>query len=247
MKIVVIRLEYVWKLSGHKFDNLEKSIAIIPIGSVERHGDHLPLGTDSIEASYIAEEVAKKINAHLFPPIWYGSSIYLQKFPGTINVNSEAFKQYTYSVLKEIARNGYKLIVVINGHGGNTSLLNIAAKEAAYDMNATYIIIDWWKDVGKEARKKLFLEPGHAGDDETSAMLYIEGEDVEMKYAKDYVPPYIPLVSVQSPIIENYLYPKAVLGGPTKANKEKGKEWLDNVINDIVNIINDISKIIGKQ
>ncbi|AFZ70041.1 uncharacterized protein, putative amidase [Caldisphaera lagunensis DSM 15908] len=239
-------MEYIWRVSGNKFDKLEKSIAIIPIGSLERHGDHLPLGTDTTEASYIAEEVAKKINAHLYPPIWYGSSIYLAKFPGTINVDSEAFKQYTFSVLKEIARNGYKLISIINGHGGNSSLLNIAAKEAAYSMNVTYIIIDWWKDVAQETRKKLFKEPGHAGDDETSAMLYIEGEDVDMKYAKDYVPSWIPKVSVQSPIIENYLYPNAVLGGATKGDKEKGRQWLESVIEEISKIIEDVYKLISK-
>jgi len=238
------RLEYIWKLSGYKFDNIEKRIAIIPIGSVERHGDHLPLGTDAVEAQFISEEVAKKVNGHLFPTVWYGSSIYLSKFPGTINIESNAFKLYIYSLLKEIARNGYKLIVIINGHGGNTNLLNIAAKEAAYEMNVTYVIIDWWKDVGIETRQKLFVQPGHAGDDETSAMLYLEEEDVDIDKAKDYVPTWLPKVSIQSPIIENYLYPHAVLGGPTKANKEKGKQWLDSVINDIVKIVNEINKIL---
>ncbi|MGC9134946.1 creatininase family protein [Caldisphaera sp.] len=240
-------MEYVWKLNGHKFDNIEKHIAIIPIGSVERHGDHLPLGTDAVEAQFVAEEVAKKVKGHLFPTIWYGSSIYLSKFPGTINIESNAFRLYVYNVLKEIARNGYKLIVIINGHGGNTSLLNIAAKDAAYEMNATYIIIDWWKDVGKETRQKLFTQPGHAGDDETSAMLYLEEEDVDIDKAKDYIPKWLPKVSIQSPIIENYLYPDAVLGGPTKADKEKGKQWLESVVNDIVKIIIEVNEILANK
>ncbi|MDP8003835.1 MAG: creatininase family protein [Caldisphaera sp.] len=63
-------MEYIWKLNDHKFDSIEKHIAIIPIGSAERHGDHLPLGTDAVEAQFVAEEVAKKVNGHLFPTIW---------------------------------------------------------------------------------------------------------------------------------------------------------------------------------
>ncbi|MGC8567181.1 MAG: creatininase family protein [Caldisphaera sp.] len=236
-------MEYIWELNGAKFDKENKILAILPIGSLERHGNHLPLGTDTIEAQFIAEKVAEKLNGHIFPPIWYGSSMGLSRFPGTINIEDDAFKGYVKSLLKEIARNGYQLILIINGHGGNTSLINISAKEAAYEMNSTYVIIDWWRDVGKEARQKLFSMPGHAGDDETSAMLFIDGNHVDMKYATDYNPNLLPKVSVQSPIIEHYLYPNAVLGGGTKGDPLKGKQWIDAVIDDIIKIVDNINQI----
>ncbi len=240
-------MEYIWKLSGSRYDKVEKGVAVIAVGSVERHGDHLPLGTDAMESQFIAEEVAKKIGAHLFPPIWYGSSVSLSRFPGTINVDDDAFKSYSRSVLKEIARNGYKLVVVINGHGGNSSLLKTAAKEAAYETNSTFMVVDWWRDVGKEARQRLFTMPGHAGDDETSAMLYIDEEDVDMEAARDHSPEYMPKVSILSPIVDKYLYPNAVLGGATRGDKNKGKEWIEAVVEDISNEARNLMKVLAKE
>jgi len=57
----------VWSVPGSKFDSLEKRLAVVPVGSLERHGDHLPLGTDTLEALYIAERVSEELCAHLFP------------------------------------------------------------------------------------------------------------------------------------------------------------------------------------
>ncbi|MEM1931094.1 MAG: creatininase family protein [Sulfolobales archaeon] len=118
-------------MSGRVFDSQSKTVAILPVGSVERHGDHLPLGTDGIEAEAVALFVADRIGAHVFPPIWYGSSLSLKRFSGTIDVEAQAFYSYVKSVIREILRNGYIPALVVNGHGGNSYILREVARELA--------------------------------------------------------------------------------------------------------------------
>ncbi|MFP3080900.1 MAG: creatininase family protein [Acidilobus sp.] len=255
----------VWELPGARFDSSQKGVAVIPIGSVERHGDHLPLGTDAIEAIWVAQRVAEKVGAHLFPPIWYGISPSLARFPGTINVEADAFIAYVRGVLKEIARNGYRLIVVINGHGGNSTAIRVAMKDAAYSTGATIVMFDWWRDAGKEALRQLFTAPGHAGEDETSAMLYIDGSHVDMGVAKvnatGWSPSaegeakdlsalrnsiiYLQGAAIESPAVDEALYPYAVLGDPTKASAERGAKWLEAVVNEIVDRVRALAGTLG--
>jgi creatinine amidohydrolase len=257
----------VWELPGSHYDRESKFIAVLPIGSLERHGDHLPLGTDAIEAIWVAQRVAERLGAHLFPPIWYGVSPGLARFPGTVNVEIEAFIAYVRSVLKEIVRNGYKLIVIINGHGGNSTAIRVAMKDAAYGTGATIVMFDWWRDAGREALRRLFTAPGHAGEDETSAMLYIDGAHVDMSSARPNVTGWSPSgeekaeglkglrnaliyvqgLSVESPAIDEALYPAAVLGDPTKASADKGREWLEEVVNEIAKRVSDLAGLLSNR
>ncbi|MGC9113037.1 creatininase family protein [Acidilobus sp.] len=255
----------VWELPGSRFDSSPRSIAVIPIGSVERHGDHLPLGTDAIEAAWVAQRVADALGADLFPTIWYGVSPALARFPGTINVETDAFIAYVRSVLKEIARNGYRLIVIINGHGGNTTAIRVAMKDAAYSSGATFVMFDWWRDAGREALRQLFTSPGHAGEDETSAMLYIDGAHVDMSAARAYpsgwspgsegeagdlksmrnLMIYVQGVAVESQAVDQALYPYAVLGDPTKASADRGERWLEAVVSEIVERVRGLAGTLG--
>lgn len=240
----------VWELTGREFDEGRSKVAVVPVGSVERHGDHLPLGTDAIEAQWVARRVAEELGADLFPPIWYGVSPGLARFPGTINVSQQAFIAYVTDVLREVARNGYRLVVVINGHGGNTPALRAAIKDAAASTDAAYALFDWWRDAGREALARLFRSPGHAGEDETSAMLYIDGAHVRMEYASPHaLPPELSRVYssvyVESRRVEELYYPRAVLGDPTAASAERGREWLEAVVRDIVARVRDLMAVLG--
>ena len=229
----------VWLLSGHRFDLEERKLAVIAIGSVERHGDHLPLGTDTIAAHYIAERTAEALGAHLYPPIWYGSSKGLKDFPGTIDISSEALYFYVKEVLKEIARNGYKVIVVVNGHGGNSRVVAEAARAVANEYDVAVIVTNWWAELARDKLRELFTHPGHAGEDETSVMLAIVPEAVDMKYAEDHIVE-VPKLRAYSKKVEKVLYTNAVLGAATKASKEKGKELLKAAIDELVKFVKEI-------
>ncbi|MEM3988306.1 MAG: creatininase family protein [Sulfolobales archaeon] len=224
----------VWLINGGRFDSESKTVAILPVGSVERHGNHLPLGTDGVEAEAVSLLVAERIGAHVFPPIWYGSSLGLKRFGGTIDIEPRVFYDYVKSVIREILRNGYILVLVVNGHGGNSYILREVAREIAYEyQDRAILVVDWWRDIAHEIRASLFKSPGHAGEDETSVMMYLTPDSVDMSLAKDHETSIGIGITVFSSIIDRALYPEAVLGKATAASPEKGKMLLDAVSEEI--------------
>jgi creatinine amidohydrolase len=234
--VLVLRL---WELTGGLFDGVDFSLVFLPIGSIERHGYHLTLGTDTFTSLYIAERVAEEVGGVVLPPIWYGSCQAMKSHPGTFDVSQETLSKLVEEVLKEAWRNGAKLAIVINGHGGNTQILHYTARKVAGEIGLAITVIDWWRDVALEKRRELFKNPGHAGEDETSAMLAIKPELVDLSKAVDVDAEYPPfkLYHLES---EEKIYRKAVTGHATQADPKKGMEWLNTVISEIVEIVNSL-------
>jgi len=241
--MIIMRL---WEITGKKFDEIEKKVAVLPVGSIERHGDHLPLGTDTIIAEYIGEKLASiRKDIVLLPPVWYGSCRGLRDFLGTFDIDPNILYRYILNIILEAARQGFKLVVIINGHGGNTNILRLAAREAAFKTDIGVIVINWWTDLAQETREKLFTKPGHAGEDETSAMLTINHDLVDMKYAQDVEVVYPP-VKIYSMKIERSIYSKALTGAASKASEEKGAEWLTAAVKHLNEIIDKTLELLAK-
>lgn len=222
-------------LTGPAFEDAKKEVAILPIGGIERHGDHLPLGTDGFLPAYIADEVEKELDAIVMPTLWYGSCNAMRDFPGTIDVDSMALTNYLASLMREINRNGVKILVVINGHGGNSTPINMAARRISAETPLSIIVLDWWKDLGSE-KSHLFAFPGHAGEDETSAMLAVWEGGVDMQRALSNDVRY-PAFKIHSRLLDSKIYKMAITGDATKATKEKGEALLRAAIADLVKII----------
>jgi len=234
----------LWELNGNVFESIKKDIAILPIGSVERHGDHLPLGTDTIIPLYIAEEVSRRLGILLLPPIWYGSCRGLRDFPGTFDIEPSVLYSYVLNVMLEAARNGVKLLIVLNGHGGNTSILTSAAREASFKSDISIVVLNWWVDLGATVRKELFKYPGHAGEDETSLLLAIKPNLIDMTKAFDHLKEYPPF-KIYSKKIEREVYERALNGRATLATPKKGEAWLEAIINDLIKVIELSADILG--
>ncbi|MEM2914175.1 MAG: creatininase family protein, partial [Candidatus Bathyarchaeia archaeon] len=105
------------------YEDLEKSkvdTAILPIGSIEQHGPHLPLGTDWMIVEEIARKVAEKLgNCYLLPAIPYGNSQEHLDFPGTVTLKPSTLAQVVRDIVMSLYLNGLKKIIIIQGHGGN--------------------------------------------------------------------------------------------------------------------------------
>jgi len=158
-----------WELTWPEFEKVDKTVALLPTGIIEAHGPHLPLGTDALMATYIAEEAARRTNVLLLPTVWYGNTYILDKFPGTISISNETLYRLYLDIFREVARNGVRYLVVVNGHGGNVDALSMAAKDAARETKLTVILVNWWIDLAKETRRRVLETPeGHAAEDETS-------------------------------------------------------------------------------
>jgi creatinine amidohydrolase len=233
-----MRLE---ELTWPEFNTVKEKVGavILPVGSVEAHGRHLPLGTDVFAPVEIANRVEKKLKEKgvevlVAPPVWYGHTFTLNVYPGTINVSADALKAYVAEILREFAREGLKRLVLLNGHGGNHSPLLLAAEEVAEEFDVEVWLINWWLDFREEILE-VCSSQGHAGEDETSVILAIKPELVKMEEARGKK--RTRKVRVIRRDIGFELFPDGVNADPRKASAEKGEEILDRVSEGIARLL----------
>ncbi|MCB2290971.1 creatininase family protein [Clostridium sp. CS001] len=195
---------------------------IIPIGSVEAHGHHLPLGTDIFSPRLFCESLNKKIGDKVWiaPGISYGQSYDLSIYPGTVTMPSEVMAEYIYYVGKSFYENGLKNIIFLNGHGGNITALSLAA-EKLVPLGASVMTINWWLDFSEDILT-ITEGQGHGGEDETSAILYYNEELVQMDKAMRN--PNKQVIPVRFKDRGRTIFQDALTGDATLATVEKGKK-----------------------
>jgi creatinine amidohydrolase len=160
-------------------------VCIIPIGIIEKHGPHLPLGTDLFEARETATEAAKKEYAIVFPPYYAGQIFEARHQPGTIAYSNELMWKMLEETCSELSRNGLKKIVLLNGHGGSTNFLHFFCQSQLASQK-DYIVVmfeggtnpAYEKEIQSMIKAKL---DGHAGEEETAMMSYIRPDLVDVK------------------------------------------------------------------
>ena len=163
-------------------------VCIIPLGIMEKHGPHLPLGTDMYESREIAFSAAKKEYAVVFPPYYVGQIYEARHQPGTIAYSNELMWKMLEETCNELSRNGLKKIVLLNGHGGNSSFLQyFCQSQLAARHDYVVVLFREGNDPvnGKEIEslKKAKLD-GHAGEEETSMMYFINPSFVDQDALK---------------------------------------------------------------
>jgi creatinine amidohydrolase len=167
------RLLYLNHVELRKVVPEEIDTVIVPVGTVEAHGV-TPLGTDVIIPEAMAERVAPEINALIAPAVPYGITRGLLGHPGTIHIQPEVFEDYVYDLLESLAKVGFTKIVVLNGHGGQTTELKNVLFETSRQTGAKTLLIDWWHDADRIRQEILGREGGHAGADETACIVAID-------------------------------------------------------------------------
>jgi creatinine amidohydrolase len=164
-------------------------VCIIPLGIIEKHGPHLPLGTDLYEARETAFTAAAKEYAIVFPPYYFGQIFEARHQPGAMAYSNELMWKMLEETCMELSRNGLKKIVIFNGHGGNNSFLQYFCQSQLASQR-DYIVVVFNPEpsqaTAKEIRslKKAKLD-GHAGEDETSEMYYINPSLVDQEALKN--------------------------------------------------------------
>lgn len=164
---------------------LAGGVCIIPIGIIEKHGPHLPLGTDLFEAREAATAAAKKEYAVVFPPYFAGQIFEARHQPGAVAYSNELMWKMLEETCSELSRNGLKKIVLVNGHGGSTNFLHYFCQSQLASQK-DYIVVMFEEetnpDYNKEIQslKKAKLD-GHAGEEETSMMSYIRPDLVDVQ------------------------------------------------------------------
>jgi creatinine amidohydrolase len=165
----------------------QKKVVVVPIGSVEQHGPHLPIDVDMLEVTAIATGAAKLIpdDVLVMPTQCQGYTAHVMDFPGTINIHWETLINFMVDIGKSLAYHGFKKIVYVNGHGSNAPNMDLASRRVNLETDAESIAANWWSflnvDPGfaKTWRESVF--PGgcaHACELETSLYLYLAEDDV---------------------------------------------------------------------
>lgn len=224
-----------------KFDK-----AILAVGATEYHGDHLPYGTDTIVARRLAEEVAKRINGLLvLPPIPYGMSLHYAKFPIAITLTSETLTKVLNDVFASLLKHGIRKLLIINGHDGNIAPIEVATREFKVEHpEMNLCVLETWWITAEELLPKGTFEVwdglGHAGEGETSIMLAMNPELVDMKHAKGVVPELPSHVQIKWTFEE--LTPYGATGDPSKATREKGEKMMKALIDHVVSFIKEMDE-----
>ena len=166
------------------------STCILPIGILEKHGPHAPIGSDLIHVREWAARATKKEYAVVFPDYFYGQINEARHQPGTFSLPPTVVWDLLDATCTEIARNGFKKIVIINGHGGNPNLLQYFV-QTQLDKKRDYAVYFFtpgrdsaYNAKVKNIRKSDPAGDSHAGENETSTLLYLRPELVKMDSAK---------------------------------------------------------------
>ena len=171
-------------------------IPLLPVGTTEQHGPHLPLKIDRWSSTSICNEAARRASQRLLvmPPISYGYTSHVMDFPGTITIHHETFIRYVVDVLKSLAYHGFKKIIMINGHGSNRQPLELAGRRAMLETDAWVAMASWWDLTRADPEfmdtwRESFFPGGcsHAGEAETSLALHLDPAVVRMDQAVDVV------------------------------------------------------------
>jgi len=155
----------------------EKVVAVIPVGSMEQHGPHLPFQVDTLVSSRLAEDLEKSMpEILLVPPIWTGVSAHHMDFPGSITLRAKVFIDVLHDICASLRHHGFCRIVLLNGHGGNRSSLEVLGQELFVEFGLTVNTLAYWDlvpDLVKSLKKSKSKGMGHSGELETSLMLHL--------------------------------------------------------------------------
>ncbi len=235
------------EMSWTDIEELDKNttVFLFPVGSTEQHGPHNPLGTDFL----IAEHVARKSsslseNAYCLPTLSIGVASHHRNFPGTLWSSRITFEAMVKDVLKSINYHGFKKIIIVNGHGGNSSSIMNAISDVNDDLDMVCTMFEWWRD--EEIINSVFGVPSaiHADAIETSTIWAarpdlakeerLKGLTSADKWGRMIGSLFLPSRTDQ--------FTKTGIAGSLKGiSIEKGNQALDKVISKLVESIENLS------
>ena len=216
---------------------------LLPLGTLEAHGVTAN-GADIIAPVAIARTIAPRLNAFVAPVVPYGFTGGLDAYPGAFTVPEDAYRPYVRAVLAGLARNKFRNIILINGHGGGqTAVLSAIAAEVGRELNVRTLVVNWWSYASDVTLEVFGEDGGHAGENENAFMLAIDPALVHKQR-------YSPDLALANPAPGTWsAYPNpATIGlykegqGYPKFDPAKAKIYFDKVNDKIARLIEDVIK-----
>lgn len=244
-----VKIENLDWMSYRELVENGNSKILIPVGAIEQHGPHMSLNPDVLIPQHIACQVAERARGMLVaPPIAYGYKSQVKSgggnfFPGTTCVSSRSLEEYVYDVILAFVEHGNREFILINGHFENSMCLVEAADRVVKQARLSgkevkVILLSYWDFISEATVGKVFPEGfsgwavEHGGVLETSIMLKIHPELVDMSRAVDIPPAEFPPYDVFPPD-PSWVPESGTLSSPSKATAEKGEWILDECIEKI--------------
>jgi len=225
-------------------------VALLPIGSTEAHGYHLPYGSDAFHSTAIAERISSKAwqegcKVLLLPTISFGVQGNTMGYPLTINVSQSVLDSLVGDIVRSLEQHGIRKLLIVNGHGGNDFK---PVLRSLYGKTKVFVsLTDWWK-VGSDRTKDIFENTGeHADELETSVDLAIVGHLVHLDRAGSgstrssrFEAVNKGWVSIARPW--HLLTEDSTAGDPRRATKEKGEAYLLVVVDRLTRYVIELEK-----
>ena len=237
--------------------NKENAIIVQPVGAIEQHGPHLPIAVDSAISMGVLgkalSQLDEEIPAYALPCLYYGKSNEHSGFPGTVTLSAATLLSVITEVATSIYRSGFRKLILMNSHGGQPQIMEIAARDL-HEKHSDFAVFPFftWRvphiagDLLTEKEKEYGI---HAGDAETSIMLSLLPEQVKMDRAVKEYPQGLPensSIDMEGNLpfawLTKELSKSGVMGDATAATKQKGDRILQSVADGWVRVIEDVYK-----
>lgn len=209
---------------------------LVPFGSVEEHGSHLPLSTDTIQAYEVGKQAALRIPLFVAPPIHYGSCRSTSCHPGTISITTGTLKALMKDIVRSLYGQGLRHVIVLTGHAGGSHRMALqdAGEELLLDFPDLKIAVVTEYELAYNEGKRIIETEGdaHAGEIETSRIMHSHPQLVRGTSAREF-PSFPPGLLVRN---KRKYWPNGVWGDPTRATADKGRQIEELVATKIVEL-----------
>ena len=228
-----------------------QQLVILPTGSTEQHGPHLPLDVDVFLCESVCLEVGRRCpdKVLVLPPISYGLNLHHIDFPGTVHIEPETFIAFCLNITKSVAYHGFKKILLVNGHGSNGPLVDLIARKTVLETESLCFATTYFNfllEAFEKIRESRVI--AHADEFETSLYLHLAPERVQMEKAAedgDRMGRYVSSDSTSNyPVRFNDYWGRwtrtGVHGDPTKATAEKGRILFEAAVSGLVSLADEL-------
>jgi creatinine amidohydrolase len=216
------------------------STVLLPLGTLEPHGV-APNGADILAPVAMAREIAPRVNAMIAPAIPYGFTGIMDAYPGSFTIPEADFRGYVRAVLVGLAKNKFKSIILLNGHGGGqTATLTLLAQEVGRETETRVLVVNWWSYCSDVTLEVFGEDGGHGAENETAYIMAIDPALVQKRHYKPAMATALPAPNTWSA----YPFPSTIMlykegQGYPKFDPVKAKSYFIKVNDKIANLIQE--------
>lgn len=237
----------------------ERRLVLLPVGSLEQHGPHLPAATDAIVAARLSLAIATALDGIVLPTITYGNSFsWNAGWTSTVTLAQGRLADLVYDIGKSIARKGPRFLLIFNGHGGNPPDIVSGAKRLKEECpDLEILVVEWWAaGASVIAALKESAAESHSGEFETSIMMHLAPEMVRLDHLTAEFEKHVPELCYQHLIVKvggdkikriQYYTPdisaSGVYGDPTSATPAKGAAIVQRVIENTRRVLDELDAL----